>query len=254
VLVAPNDIELIWDGSETRRRFFDSLLSQIDPLYLENLILYAHHLKQRNGLLRLFAESGNADRQLVEVYNEKLVQSGVYIFKKRKEFLVEFFPRFEKDYRFLVEDASEVVQITYRSQLEETDFREALERGLQRDIMLQRTGTGIHRDDFLFFLKDGELKRFGSQGQQKSFLIGLKLAEFRTVSERKGFKPLLLLDDIFDKLDDVRIHKLMVLVANGTFGQLFITDARLRRSIDLLAETGVKAQLFEVDQGVVSAI
>ena len=249
VLVAPNDIELIWDGSEMRRKFFDSLLSQIDRPYLENLIVYSHHLKQRNSLLRIFSERGNVDGDMLEAYDEKLVPAGEYIYQKRKEFMVEFLPLFERDYLFLVGDSREKVQIDYRSQLDESDFRVALRKNLQRDILLQRTGTGIHRDDFLFTINEGELKRYGSQGQQKSFLIGLKLAEFRVVSEKKGIKPLLLLDDIFDKLDDERIHKLMDLVSDGTFGQLFITDARHSRSGEILKKTGVKATIFEIEDG-----
>ncbi len=249
VLVAPNDIELIWDGSEMRRKFFDSLLSQIDAQYLGNLIIYANHLKQRNGLLRIFSEHGKVDGDMLEVYDEKLVQAGEYIFQKRKEFMVEFFAKFEKDYRFLAGDSQEQVQIGYRSELDQTDFRKALKRDLQRDIQLQRTGTGIHRDDFLFTLNNGELKRYGSQGQQKSFLIGLKLAEFRVVAERKGLKPLMLLDDIFDKLDDERIHKLMMLVVDGTFGQLFITEARNTRSNEILVDAGIMAKIFEINDG-----
>ena len=249
VMVAPGDIELVWDGSEMRRKFFDSLLSQIDPRYLENLIVYSQYLKQRNGLLRIFSERGSVDADMLAVYDEKLVPAGEYIYQQRKKFMVEFHPPFESDYRFLVGDSPEQVQIGYRSQLDEADFRQELKKNLQRDVLLQRTGTGIHRDDFLFVLNHGELKRLGSQGQQKSFLIGLKLAEFRVVAEKKGLKPLLLLDDIFDKLDDERIHKLMMLVAEGTFGQLFITDARHSRSDEILKKARVNANIFEIENG-----
>ncbi len=250
VLVAPNDIELIWNGSEMRRKFFDSLLSQTDKTYLENLIVYGQYVKQRNSLLRIFFERGNVDQDMLDVYDEKLVPAGEYIYRKRKDFMVEFLSLFEKHYRFLVGNSDERVQITYQSQLHHMDFAQALRHNLNRDILLQRTNSGIHRDDFLFSINEGELKRLGSQGQQKSFLIALKLAEFQVVFQNKGLKPLLLLDDIFDKLDDERIHKLMLLVADGTFGQLLITDARAGRSLQILRESNVEAEFFQVESGI----
>jgi DNA replication and repair protein RecF len=254
VLVAPGDIELIGEGSERRRKFFDSLLSQTDTRYLENLIAYGQLIKQRNSLLRIFSERGSVDTDMLEVYDEKLVPAGEYIYRKRKEFIVEFVSLFENHYRFLAGDSEEHVQITYQSQLHHADFAEGLRQNLQRDLLLLRTTTGVHRDDFMFTINEGELKRLGSQGQQKSFLIGLKLAEFQVVFQRKGLKPLLLLDDIFDKLDDERIRKLMLLVANGTFGQLLITDARARRSAEILGESGVKSEFFQVENGILRRI
>lgn len=249
VLVAPNDIELIWDGSEMRRKFFDSLLSQTDRLYLENLIVYGQYLKQRNSLLRIFSEQGRVDRDMLDVYDEKLAVAGQYIYQERKTLLAYFHSIFEKHYRFMAGESPEVPLITYRSHLDQNDFRQALLNSLDHDILLQRTGTGIHRDDFLFSLNRGDLKQMGSQGQQKSFLIALKLTEFEILAKDKKLKPLLLLDDIFDKLDDDRIHQLMLLVANGTFGQLFITDARSMRSRDLLASLGIPATLTEISDG-----
>ena len=249
VLVAPNDIELIWDGSELRRKFFDSLLSQIDKNYLENLIQYVQYLKQRNGLLRLFSQQGTIDRDMLEAYDQKLIPAGEDIHKKRSEFLKEFLPVFIRYYQFLVSESMEEIQILYRSELDQANFSELLSKNLPRDILLQRTSSGVHRDDFIFLLNDIELKKYGSQGQQKSFLVALKLAEFQIISQRKGLKPLLLLDDIFDKLDDERIRKLMTLVADKTFGQLFITDARAGRTREVLKESGIRAQLFQVEGG-----
>jgi DNA replication and repair protein RecF len=249
VLIAPQDIELIWDGSELRRSFFDSLISQVDKAYLENLILYMNQLKQRNGLLRMSSESGNVDYDLLTTYDDQLIKAGKFIFELRRKFLIGFLPAFKQHYQLLSGDAKEEVSIAYRSELETSDFKELLKKNLQRDIILQRTSSGVHRDDFLFSLNGGELKRFGSQGQQKSFLISLKLAEFQSIAERKGFKPLLLLDDIFDKLDDLRIHKLMLLIAQGSFGQLFITDARQGRSKEILASTNLAARLFTLENG-----
>jgi DNA replication and repair protein RecF len=249
VLIAPQDIELIWDGSEMRRKFFDTLISQLDKIYLENLIVYANHLKQRNSLLRTFSESGKIDQDLLASYDQKIIPAGNYIFSKRKQFAVDFLPFFKKHYQFLVGDSKEEVHIQYRSDLEKSDFTDLLSKNLQRDILLQRTSSGIHRDDFEFLINGNELKKFGSQGQQKSFLIALKLAEFQCIAEAKQFKPILLLDDIFDKLDDQRIHQLMLLVSQGTFGQLFITDARQGRSQEILKEANVSGQVFSVENG-----
>ena len=247
VLIAPQDIELIWDGSELRRRFFDSLISQLDRHYLDNLIVYNHQLKQRNSLLRSFSESGKVDVDLLDSYDLKIVESGTYIHKIRKGFLMEFIPKFKQHYDFLVRESEEMANIQYRSDLVETSFSALLKKNLQRDLILQRTTSGIHRDDFLFVLNEQELKRAGSQGQQKSFLIGLKLTEFQILAEQKQVKPILLLDDIFDKLDDLRIQQLMKLVSQGTFGQLFITDARQGRSKQILSEAGIGAHLFVLE-------
>ena len=243
VLIAPQDIELIWDGSELRRKFFDSLISQLDKPYLENLITYINCMKQRNSLLRIFAESGKTDLDLLASYDQKMVPAGNYISAKRKQFLSGFIPIFKKYYRFLVEGSSEEVHIQYRSDLEHSDFKEILLKNLQRDILLQRTSSGIHRDDFDFLINEQELKRIGSQGQQKSFLIALKLAEFESIAEVKRLKPVLLLDDIFDKLDDFRIQRLMALVAQNTSGQLFITDAREGRSREILREANINPKI-----------
>lgn len=249
VLIAPQDIELIWDGSEMRRKFFDSVISQLDKAYLENLIIYTNQLKQRNSLFRAFAESGKIDHDLLASYDQKLVPAANYLFTKRKEFLIEFFPFFQQHYNYLVGQSNEQVSIHYQSDLSGANFSALLSQNLQRDIVLQRTSTGIHRDDFDFQINGFELKRHGSQGQQKSFLIALKLAEFQAIAEKKKFKPILLLDDIFDKLDDERIQQLMHLVAQGTFGQLFITDARADRTQQIIQSANLNASIFRVENG-----
>ncbi|MCX8492029.1 MAG: DNA replication and repair protein RecF [Cyclobacteriaceae bacterium] len=251
VLIAPQDIELIWDGSELRRRFFDTLISQLDKIYLENLITYTNHLKQRNSLLRMFSETGNVDRDMLASYDQKIIPAGNYINNKRQKFIVDFLPFLTNHYEFLSE-SNEEVNIQYYSDLQKADFESLLQSNLQRDILLQRTSSGVHRDDFDFLMNGNELKKFGSQGQQKSFLIALKLAEFQCIAEAKQFKPILLLDDIFDKLDDQRIGKLMRLVSLGTFGQLFLTDARAGRSWEILKEAQIHAQVFIVENGTFS--
>jgi len=249
VMVAPQDIELIWDGSEVRRKFFDSLISQLDRVYLDHLITYTAFLKQRNSALRFFSEKGKVDHDLLESYDQKLLPAADYIFKKRRDFIKDFIPRLINHYRFLSDNEQEVISVLYRSDLEEMDWSETLKKNLSRDLALQRTTSGIHRDDFLFSLNNNELKRFGSQGQQKSFLIGLKLAEFDSITINKSLKPILLLDDIFDKLDDSRINKLMQLVAKENFGQIFITDARPGRTKVILEQAGITAELFELENG-----
>ncbi len=254
VMVAPGDIELVWDGGEVRRRFFDTLLAQLDKEYLEQLMIYQTHLRHRNGLLKMYTDRQNVDRELLATYDERLVTSGEFLHKRRSAFVANLVPRVERHYAFLVKEGQEVPGINYVSDIESVDFRQELLNRLDRDIALGRTTFGVHRDDFRFMLQGYELKNYGSQGQQKSFLIALKLAEFDCLTEKNGFKPLLLLDDIFDKLDDHRIVQLMKLVAGGSFGQIFITDARPGRSMEALSEAGISAQRFLVEGGTLRVI
>lgn len=249
VLITPQDIELIWGGAELRRKFFDTLLSQIDNNYLESLITYTHHLKQRNSVLRKFAETGITDYTLLESYDHKIAVAGTYIHNRRKTLLQQFVPLFKTHYSFIAQESAERVDIQYRSDLDKGDYQTLLRSHIQRDILLQRTSVGIHRDEFLFLMNENELRKIGSQGQQKSFLISLKLCEFEVIAENKGLKPILLLDDIFDKLDDLRINHLMNLVAEGRFGQIFITDARQDRSRKILDEAKLTAKVFIVENG-----
>ena len=248
VFVAPNDIELIWDGGEVRRKFVDTLLSQTDKVYLENLIIYQSHLRQRNSALKMFAERGVIDRDLMATYDEKIVEAGNILHHKRLAFMTLYQTFLSDRYEFL-SGTDEGAGMKYASDLDKVNFKDELIQNLERDVAAGRTTLGIHRDDFLFTINEHELKRFGSQGQQKSFLIALKLAEFDYLVSKNGTKPLLLLDDIFDKLDDGRIHQLMKLVTGGNFGQIFITDARPGRSLEVLKEAGVKSQNFLVEAG-----
>jgi DNA replication and repair protein RecF len=247
VIIAPQDIELIWGGGELRRKFFDTLLCQLNREYLENLIVYNHQLRQRNSVLKKFSESGAVDYDLIESYDVPLSQAGNYIYQSRTRLIQDLLPLLINHYSFIADTLSENPVIQYRSDLEGGDFSAQLKQNISRDVMLQRTGSGVHRDEFIFLLNGNELKKTGSQGQQKSFLIALKLTEFQLISNGKGFKPLLLLDDIFDKLDNERIKQLMRLVTDGLFGQLFITDAREDRSLQILREAGVAARIFTVE-------
>lgn len=249
VLIAPQDIELIWDGAELRRKFVDAILSQMDRIYLEHLITYTHQLKQRNSLLKNFSDSGQIDLNLLESYNVRLIESGDYIFRVRQKFCHEFAERVKQHYSYLAQATEEQADIHYKSDLAESSFSQLLKNSVQRDIALQRTTAGVHRDDFVFTLNSHEIRRVGSQGQQKSFLVALKLAEFEVISSKLNIKPILLLDDIFDKLDDYRIHRLITLVAAGTFGQLFITDARPDRTQTILRQAGIQARIFSIENG-----
>lgn len=248
VLISPSDIDLVKEGSEARRKFFDTMISQIDHPYLLALVEYHHCLKQRNGLLRMFHERHSSDLDLIDSYDQRLVKTGKLIFQKRKEFIVEFLPVLNSAFNFLV-DEKEEARLIYQSEFHEKDFLTALKESFSKDLVLQRTSVGIHRDDFEFGFAHGELKRLGSQGQQKSFLVALKLANVQVIKNHKGFNPILLLDDIFDKLDDLRIARLLKVVAAKDFGQLFITDAGPERTRALLRDVGIKADTFEVENG-----
>jgi len=248
VLIAPDDTDLVKEGSEARRKFFDSIISQLDRTYLESLIQYNHALKQRNSLLKMFFDTNTFDAAALETYDDMLVTLGATVYEKRQSFVSGFGPVFKRFYNFIV--AEEEAAILYNSELNHTGFEEGLRQNRSRDLASQRTGFGIHRDDYNFTLGPGDLKRLGSQGQQKSFIIALKLAQFEVIKRDKGFTPLLLLDDIFDKLDDFRIEKLLELIKNDELGQLFITDARPDRTAALLKQIGASSAVFKVEGGI----
>jgi DNA replication and repair protein RecF len=208
-------------------------------------------LANRNAFLKQVALTRRYDPALLEIYDEQLAFSGKKIFEKRKEFMLDFIPLFNQHYQFLTGD-KEQVDLTYDSQLNTTSFELLLQQSVEKDKVLERTTTGIHKDDLLFSITDMPLKKFGSQGQQKSFLIALKLAQYGYLQKFKGFKPLLLLDDIFDKLDDSRMHKLMEMVSHKDFGQIFITDTGKQRVVNIFNRINVPVTLFEVDNGSIS--
>lgn len=248
VMISPYDINLIMDGSEERRRFIDNVISQTDGRYLDELIVYNKHLLNRNALLKQVATTRTLDVALLQILDEQLIYSGNAIFEKRKQFLLDFIPFFDKHYRFLTNDA-EQVSLTYLSQLNEQSFENLLKQSIEKDRLLERTTTGIHKDELQFEIAGMPMKKFGSQGQQKSFLIALKLAQYSYLQKFKNFKPLLLLDDIFDKLDNHRVHKLMEMVSHHDFGQIFITDANKSRVKAVFNEISVEIELFEVNDG-----
>lgn len=248
VMLSPYDANLIMEGSEERRKFIDNVISQTDHQYLDELITYNKTLLNRNILLKNIAETGKYDPQLLEVFDDQLVLSGNIIFQKRKAFMEVFTAVFNRHYQYLSEDA-ETVTLVYDSQLLQEDYAVLLKKSLERDRVLERTSSGIHKDDLQFSIHQMPMKKFGSQGQQKSFLVALKLAQYSFLYDKKGFKPLLLLDDIFDKLDDKRVHKLMQMVSDNSFGQVFITDTNAARVQDIFEKIGVKISIFNVHKG-----
>ena len=248
VFIAPNDTDIIRDSSEVRRKFFDSILSQMDARYLKQLTQYNHYLKQRNSLLKQLAGSQQTDYDLLAPYDHQLLLLNKTIYQARKLFITNYLPIFTHQYQNISE-RKETISLIYSSHIESKDYEQIYKDSLQKDLILQRTNVGIHKDEYLFEIDERLIKKFGSQGQQKSFLIALKLAQFEIIKKEKGLKPLLLLDDIFDKLDGFRIQKLIEMVANDSFGQLFITDARPERSKEILKSIKSAVKFFQVDNG-----
>jgi DNA replication and repair protein RecF len=248
VMVSPYDISIIIEGSEERRKFIDNVISQTDNRYLDELIAYNKVLINRNALLKRIADTGRYDPELLAVFDEQLVASGNLIFEKRKAFMESFTSIFNRHYQFLSGDA-ELVDLVYESQLLQEDFAGLLKKNTEKDRILERTATGIHKDELQFTIHGMPMKKFGSQGQQKSFLIALKLAQYSFLYQQKGFKPLLLLDDIFDKLDDSRVTKLMQMVSNHDFGQVFITDTSAVKVENIFKKINVDLRLFKVTGG-----
>lgn len=247
VLISPMDVDLVKESSESRRKFFDQMIAQVDHTYLEALLSYHHTLKQRNALLQMFAERSYVDEDMIALYDQQLATSGGKIFAKRKIFAGEFLPTFNSSYSFLVNNNEEAT-LAYSSAVDTVDFKDGLKQSFKKDLVLGRTTFGVHRDDYLFGFAHGDLKKLGSQGQQKSFLVAIKLAQVEVIRAHCGFGPILLLDDIFDKLDDIRIGRLLEVVTGESFGQLFITDAGAERTTALIKHLKINGQIFKVEK------
>ncbi|MEC4114030.1 DNA replication/repair protein RecF [Myroides pelagicus] len=245
VIISPSDSDLIIEGSETRRKFIDSVISQMDSQYLQQLIQYQKLVSQRNALLKSFAQNNYFDAETLEVYNEQIEVLADPIHQKRKKFIQEFVPIFNK-YHQLITDNLDDVDLKYDSQLNEKTMKELFQEFLPKDRAVQYTSVGIHKDDLLFELSGHPIKKFGSQGQQKSFLIALKLAQFDFLKKQKGIPPILLFDDIFDKLDENRVRKILELVNLDTFGQIFISDTHGDRTENLLNSIQQEFEIFKI--------
>jgi DNA replication and repair protein RecF len=238
VIIVPDDNQLILGGSDTRRRFLDATLSQFSPKYFSSLITYNKILGQRNALLKLFFENRSFDKNLLEVYNNALMPAAKTIFEYRKKFMDAFIPIFNRIYKQIF-DGNENIEITYESDLSNGDYEEIIAGNEQRDRASQRTTMGIHTDDLVFQLNGYPLKKTGSQGQQKTFLLSLKLAQYELLKQKKQIAPLLLLDDIFDKLDGNRVGQLFELIHGDAFGQVFITDTNCEEIKSLIGKHGI---------------
>lgn len=245
VIISPSDRDLVVEGSDTRRKFIDGVISQQNKIYLHDLISYNKILSQRNALLKYFAANRTFDATSLEVYDDQMIGYGTRIYEKRKEFLKEFIPIFNRKYQIISND-KEQVNLFYKSQLHEMSFRELLENSLKKDKILQYTTTGIHRDDLNFEIGNYSIKKFGSQGQQKSYLIALKLAQFEFIKHQSHLTPILLLDDIFDKLDESRVAQIVDLVNHDNFGQIFITDTHSDRTEKVVQQSNQPYQIFNL--------
>jgi len=245
VIISPADRDLITEGSDTRRKFIDSVISQGNKIYLKNLINYNKVLAQRNALLKYFAKNNTFNAQTINVYNEQLDNYGKEIFKVRCEFLETFIPIFKSRYK-AISNNNEEVNLSYKSDLFEGKLSKLLEQNISKDKSLQYTSVGIHKDDMVFEIGNHPIKKFGSQGQQKSFLIALKLAQFDFLKEQSGVTPLLLLDDIFDKLDENRVAQIIGLVDEENFGQLFISDTHAERTENVVKQVHQSYKVFKL--------
>jgi len=248
VMITPDDNELISGGSETRRRFLDVTLALVEPDYLNNLLIYQKLLVQRNALLKDFAEQNHFDALLLDTYDNRMAIVGNWLWKSRASFLEQWLPLFLEQYQYFV-DADERPQIKYA--IPAVPLEELLSKNRPLDRKALRTTAGPHTDDLEFVINDYPLRKTGSQGQQKSFLVALKLAQWRSLRDIMDVKPVLLLDDIFDKLDNKRISKLIQLMKIGYLGQVFITDTDSERMKKILKEERVKARFIMLKKGVI---
>jgi DNA replication and repair protein RecF len=245
VFVAPDDVFLVTGGSEERRKFIDTIISQLDSEYLHQLIQYNRILQQRNGLLRQLSETGKTEDALISVLDRQLVSPGEFIFSQRSSFLHSFIPEVKLMYTMIAGE-TESLELNYQSPLFQHDFVELLVANRERDIYAQRTTSGIHKDELDITLGEHSLKQIASQGQRKSLLFALKLAEFSVLRRFKGFPPILLLDDVFEKLDEKRMHNLLQWACVDNTGQVFLTDTHCNRLREALEKLSVSYQVEEL--------
>ncbi|MDD3320591.1 MAG: DNA replication/repair protein RecF [Paludibacter sp.] len=248
VLVSPDDAVLISEGSDERRKFIDGVISQYNKNYLHQLLQYNNALKQRNALLK---NETVTDESLLDIWEEQMALFGTYIYEQRKIFIDEFIPIFQHFYSY-ISSGNEEISLSYKSQHDENDIKTRMKNTRDRDKMLGYSTQGIHKDELEMMLDDYPIKRVGSQGQNKTYLISLKLAQFDFLKRTHKLSPLLLLDDIFDKLDAERVKKIVELVSEDTFGQIFITDTNREHLDAILQQLGQESQIFLVNNGEIS--
>ncbi len=245
VMVSPYDRDLINNSSEVRRRYLDSVISQFDSQYLYYLIRYNKALSQRNAVLKSFAKQQYFDATLLQVWDKEIIETAGHIYEARSTFIIDFVPIFKKYFEW-ISGGKEEVNMLYQSRLHKEQMADLLQQNLSKDRMLTYTSVGIHKDDLDFFMGNFPMKKYGSQGQQKSFVIAIKLAQFEYMKQAKSVQPILLLDDIFDKLDHKRVSQIIDLVNTDAFGQVFITDTQPERIKQLFTNNTVDYKIFEI--------
>jgi len=253
VMISPADSSLIIEGSDDRRKFINGVISQYSIEYLDMMIRYNHALVQRNVLLKDFGRSGSFNQEYLDVWDAQLIDAGQFIYEKRIEFAKKFQPIFQSYYNAISEQQEEV-GLVYQSQLNDGDFRKLLAKSLEKDRILQYTTVGIHKDDLIMNMGPYPIRRNGSQGQQKTYLVALKFAEFDFIKELNGIAPVLLLDDIFDKFDAKRVRQIISLASDKHFGQIFITDTNQERAVKILEEISAEHKVFRVDNGKIEVL
>lgn len=253
VMITPSDVDLILGGSDERRKFMDGVISQYNQQYLNELLKYNRALTQRNNLLKQFAADRTFDKDLLELWDLQLTEYGTRIHEQRKEFVEKLIPVFQHYYSFISQE-NEKVSLVHSSALYENNMETLLKDSLQKDRVIQFTTQGIHKDDLVFYIGDYPIKKLGSQGQMKTYLISLKLAQFDFVKEISGLKPILLLDDIFDKLDQFRVEQIVKVVTGEQFGQIFLTDTNREHLDSIIKKMDADFRIFNVDSGKVEFV
>jgi DNA replication and repair protein RecF len=253
VMISPADSALITEGSDDRRRFMNKIISQYNGEYLDAVLKYSKALQQRNKLLKDFRSSGKFDGDALSIWDAQLVKYGTYVYNERTILVNELIPVFQ-EYYSNISSGKEKVKLDYRSHLTDGNFQEALDNSLAKDRFLEYTTVGIHKDDLFLEMDNYPVKSLGSQGQQKSYLVALKLAKFDYIKRKAGFSPILLLDDIFDKFDAERVEQIIRLVGNHRFGQIFITDTHESRLKEILTSHNTDYKLFSISGNVVKEV
>ncbi len=248
VIIAPSDILMLIEGSAERRRLIDQCISQYDTSYLNDLMIYTRLLNQRNSLLKSFKEARTTNQTLLDAFTEGMKKAAQNIYNIRASFAKELSVKFKKHYKNISNDA-EQCSIEYKSDLADNELDELFEMNLEKDLILARTTSGIHKDDLLFYLGEEKLKPYASQGQLKSFILSLKLAEYDIIKRESQCLPILLLDDLFDKLDDIRTNELLKLLSQDEFGQIFISDTHQIRIPEMLKDLNIDSNIFIVSNG-----
>jgi DNA replication and repair protein RecF len=253
VMVSPSDSGLITGGSDERRKFIDGVISQYNQNYLSDLLKYNRALLQRNNLLKQFASENYFDNELLSVWDDRLIEYGQRIHAERKQFIKKLIPVFQRYYSFISQD-NEQVGLIHQSDLYEKDLGTLLEEALSRDRAVQYTSVGVHKDELIFNIGDHPIRKLGSQGQNKTYLVALKLAQYDFIREISGMKPILLLDDIFDKLDRHRVEQIVKVVSGNDFGQILITDTNREHLDSIIIKMDTEYKIFHVDSGTIKPL